>query len=65
MRKIESDCYDCGLESAVCDHCPQRRVEHFYCDRCNYDMDPDEIYIEDGQELCEDCLKELHRKKEW
>ncbi len=63
MKRTENDCYGCGLPSAVCDHCPQRTGIHYYCDRCQFEIDPDEIYIEDGMELCEDCLKELHRKR--
>ena len=30
----------------------------------NNGLDPEEIYIENDQELCEDCLKELHLKEE-
>ena len=63
MKRIENDCYGCCLDSAVCDHCPQREGIHYYCDRCQFEIDSDEIYIEDGMELCEDCLKILQRKR--
>lgn len=63
MKAIENDCYGCCLPSTVCDHCPKREGIHYYCDKCQFEIDPDQIYIEGGMELCEECLKELHRKR--
>jgi formylmethanofuran dehydrogenase subunit E len=34
-----------------------------YCDRCGGEIPDDEIYEVDGEELCEDCLKEKFRKE--
>ena len=61
MRTIESDCVHCG--SGNCWRCPKRRVVHYYCDRCQFEIDPSERYVECGFDLCEDCLKEIHLKK--
>jgi formylmethanofuran dehydrogenase subunit E len=34
-----------------------------YCDKCGYEIPDGEIYEVDGEELCEDCLKEMFRKE--
>ena len=63
MKRIESDCVDCGRPE-FCGTCEfNRRSAHYYCDKCQFEIEPDEVYIEDGKELCEYCLKELHLKR--
>ena len=62
MKRIENDCVDCGVVG-YCWVCPKSQVTYFCCDRCGCELDPSEVYDEDGQDLCEDCLKELHLKE--
>jgi formylmethanofuran dehydrogenase subunit E len=40
--------------------CPYRNVEVHYCDKCGEELE--DIYDVDGEELCEECLKEAFRK---
>ena len=57
MIKFENECCDCATESYPCmgSNCPNRNVKHLYCDRCGDECD--ELYVFDGEELCEECLK--------
>ena len=58
MIRIENHCVDCTDLGMHClgPACRNRNVEVHYCDKC--DCEISEIYDVDGQELCEDCLKE-------
>ncbi len=62
MRKIENRCCDCATPGYPClgSACPLVRVEVYYCDKCGDELD--EIYEVDGDDLCENCLKERFRK---
>ena len=62
MMKIENHCCDCATGNYPClgNMCSLRRVEVHYCDGCNDEID--EIYDVDGEELCEECLKEMFRR---
>ena len=64
MVRYENHCCDCATESYPCIGmaCSLRRVEVHYCDRCNEELD--EIYDVDGEELCEECLKEMFRRND-
>ena len=59
MVKIENHCCDCAAPGYPClgSACPNRNVEVYYCDECGEELD-DDIYDVDGEELCEECLKE-------
>ena len=63
MVKIENQCCDCAVPNYPCRGalCPLTRVEVHYCDHCDTEIDED-IYDVDGEELCEDCLKEMFRR---
>lgn len=67
MVRIENHCCDCAVPGYPCrgSACPRRRVEVHYCDNpeCGCELPDDEIYEVDGEELCEDCLKEMFRKE--
>lgn len=58
MVRIENHCCGCEAPGYPClgSSCSRRNVEVYYCDRCNAELD--EIYDVDGEELCEQCLKE-------
>ena len=62
---MENNCVDCPAElECFWDTCPNRQREVHYCDKCDEQMDLDEIYEVDGYELCLDCLKE-RSKRSW
>lgn len=65
MVKIENHCCDCAVPGYPClgTACSLRNVEVHYCDKCGEEIE-DDIYEVDGEELCEDCLKEMFRRKE-
>ena len=54
MIKYENECVGCPEEMG-CIHCGRDKTQHLYCDKCGADCE--ELYVLDGQELCEDCLK--------
>ena len=62
MIRYEDRCCGCATESYPCigSACSLRNVEVHYCDYCKCELD--EIYNVDGDELCEDCLKDLFRR---
>lgn len=62
MRKTENHCVDCGLPCRG-DACPHRNVEVWYCDKCDEEINPNEVYEADGYDLCEDCLKKMFKKE--
>lgn len=60
MLKEENDCCGCVVPAYPCmgESCPNRHVKHYYCDKCEEEIDPTELYKYDGMELCKDCLLE-------
>lgn len=64
MLVYENHCCDCATESYPCigSACHLRKVAVHYCDNPNCGIELDEIYEVDGEEFCEDCLKEMFRK---
>lgn len=64
MVKYENQCCDCATDNYPClgKLCFRRNVEIHYCDHCGEEID--EIYDVDGEELCEECLKEMFRRNE-
>lgn len=63
MLKYENHCCECATPAYPCKgaRCPNRRVPVHYCDKCGEELD--DIYEVDGDELCENCLKERFLKK--
>ena len=61
MKKIVNECCGCAVPGYPCSpSCSLKAVEHFYCDKCREELE--EVYEVDGEELCQDCLKERFRK---
>lgn len=61
MIRIEDHCVGCPEDlGCLGRRCPYRNVEVHYCDHCDDELD-DEFYIVDGEELCEECLKEMFK----
>lgn len=59
MIKYEDDCVGCDLPCRG-SSCSLRNIPRCYCDNCKKQT---EIYDYDGQELCEECLKEEFKKE--
>ena len=66
MRRIENHCCQCAVPAYPCrgNACELRHVEVAYCDECGGQLDG-YIYDDGSQELCEECLLEKYRKKEY
>ena len=64
MLKYENHCCGCSSPAYPCrgSRCPNRRVEVTYCDHCDEAIAPGDIYIVDGEDLCEECLLDMFRK---
>ena len=63
MEKVFDECVGCcdlGLH-CIGPTCPNRNVTRWFCDKCGEELDA--IYDYDGQELCEDCLKDICRRE--
>ena len=67
MVRYENQCCDCAVPGYPCrgSYCPNRHVPVHYCDKCRYEIEGDDgIYDVDGEELCEECLKDMFRRTE-
>jgi hypothetical protein len=60
--RYENQCCGCAAPGYPCraPHCPNLKVPVHYCEICGEDLD--DIYEVDGEELCEDCLKDMFKK---
>ena len=63
MEKTVNECVGCKDLGKPClgSSCPNREVTRYYCDRCGDEIT--DIYDVDGEELCEDCLKEMFKRE--
>lgn len=62
MVKIEDRCVECSIEiGCKGPSCPNRNVKVYYCDKCGEELD--DVYEVEDKELCDDCLKELFRRR--
>lgn len=63
MKKIENQCVGCPPNmGCMGSACPNRNVEIVICDICGEEIDLDDLYEVDGEDLCESCLKDRFRK---
>lgn len=62
MLVYEDHCVGCppGV-GCIGPTCPNRHVPVYYCDQCGDEMD--DVFEHDGEEICEDCLKKIYRKR--
>lgn len=65
MTRYKDRCCGCATDTYPCmgSSCPNRNVKVTYCDKCGAELPDDEIYEVDGDDLCEDCLKERFLKE--
>ena len=63
MVRYEDHCCDCAVPGYPCrgSSCPYRNVPVYYCDDCGDEIE--DVYDVDGEELCEECLKDMFRKE--
>ena len=62
MIRYENECVLCPRElGCLGKACPYQGVPHYYCDKCNDEVD--ELYEVDGDDYCEYCLKKEFRKE--
>ena len=61
---FENECVGCPPEiGCLGDSCPNRKVAHYFCDKCDAEVSLEDLYEVDDEDLCEDCLKEKFRKE--
>lgn len=64
--RYENECVGCPPErGCLGDSCPNRRVAHYYCDKCDEEVPLDGLYEADETDLCEECLKDKFRKEHY
>jgi len=58
MKRIENDCCGCAVTAYPCrgNNCPLKNADHYYCDCCKNEVNKEDLYEYEGQELCNDCL---------
>lgn len=63
-KRIENHCCDCAVPGFPCkgEYCGNRHIEVWYCDVCDEEIFGD-VYAFEGEDLCEECLKEKFRKE--
>ena len=62
MIKYEDHCCDCGIHCRG-NACKNRHVPVHYCDKCGYEVDGVVYEADEYDDLCEECLKELFKKR--
>lgn len=65
MLRYEDRCCNCATEGYPCmgRSCPNRDVPVYYCDKCGAELDPDDMYEANCEDLCADCLMEIFKKE--
>ena len=54
MIIFEDECVSCPPEMGwLGDSCPNKRVPHYICDKCD---EEDVLYEFEGRQLCADCV---------
>lgn len=56
MFRVENNCVGPCPQGCMGSGCPMRYVHVVSCDRCGAEVDPEELYVYDDEELCRDCL---------
>ena len=64
MTRIENDCCDCASPGYPCrgNSCPLRHSVHYYCNKCNDELDITDIdthVIDEETHYCDDCYQEM------
>lgn len=58
MREVTDECLGCTSIGLPCvgEGCLLKRTTHYYCDRCEEEFEPKELYQYEGEEVCIECL---------
>lgn len=58
MIKFKDECCGCAAPAYPClgSDCKNRNVPHFYCDNCEEEFEANELYNNDDEDLCQECL---------
>ena len=61
MIRIENHCAGCTELGMHClgKFCSNIDVEVCYCDKCGEEVEPDEIFEVDGEQICYECRLEM------
>ena len=64
-KRYEDECCDCAVPGYPClgSSCPNRNVPHYFCDACEDEFDPEELYYDDvtDEELCATCFLKRYK----
>lgn len=66
MKKMVNECCGCAVPAYPCigENCEKRHVPHYYCDKCNQEFEPCDLYVSDGYDLCQECLLRQYKTLE-
>ena len=65
MIIYKNDCCGCASPGYPCrgESCDLRNNPHYFCDRCGEEVDPEELYEDNGgEQLCVDCILKEYKK---
>lgn len=51
----KDECCQCAVPGYPCTG-EHRRVPHYYCDKCEEEFEPDELYVTPDGEFCDKCI---------
>lgn len=61
MIEYEDECVGCPQG---CIHCGRKSVPHYYCDECEEELDPNDMYGDiDDEIFCRECFLDKYRIK--
>lgn len=63
QKQLSESIASLKVEERHFNNCPKGKVAHYYCDKCDAEVDPEDLYEVDGVDLCVDCLKDMFRKE--
>lgn len=65
MIQYEDECVGCPKEmGCLGSACPHMNVPHYYCDKCDEELDPDDMYGDlDDEIFCRECFLDKYRIK--
>ena len=65
MVRIVNDCVGCYELGLHCmPNCNKRYTEVHYCDRCDEEIQEEDIFVIDGEEICYECRLEMLEEEE-
>lgn len=57
MKTYEDECIGCPKEIGCFGMaCKNKNVPHYYCDECKQEFEPEELYVTDEGDLCDECI---------